>query len=423
MRRAAVLLVVFASFVAPPDGRAQEKPGERVAWFHGVRAAREAAERTGRPVFVALHARAAKAAWPADPEAWIVIYSDPRVVEATREFACVLRVDDASGPQDTPPPPVLLVMSAAGEVRVTETRWPHAPGEPSVAALLSLLAEGARVHGAPRAGAPRIGSADVARSRRDAQGASALSAVPVPIDGPGLRIRLRYEVPVPAIAGTAGERLRGRLLLVFDGQGPFDLGQRIDLGAGEDVDHPVDVRFREIEGLEPLLTEGEHLLEVLVAPIEGEFRFSDRALRIARAWIRLGDGGGGGGGGQGEGGNQPPPQPEPPPAEPPPALAPEGPRPEPPPPEEPGHRTEVVEPFVREGETVKKEGAIVAVPDDEAGTKPPRRVPVEEAVRELEKRLEEAVREERLAPRDAQFLRRYFEALRRRVEPPEPAGR
>ncbi len=47
--------------------------------------------------------------------------------------------------------------------------------------------------------------------------------------------------------------------------------------------------------------------------------------------------------------------------------------------------------------------------------KPPRRVPLEDALRDFEKMKERAVGEERLAPRDRDFLRLYFEALERAV--------
>ena len=106
--------------------------------------------------------------------------------------------------------------------------------------------------------------------------------------------------------------------------------------------------------------------------------------------------------------------PDPPP--PPPSAGPdEGPRAVPPPPEQ--APDEVVTPLVNEGETVKKEQAVVAVRDPEAGLKPPPPRPLGDALRDFEKRVESAVGRERFAPADQALVRRYFEALRRLTEP------
>jgi hypothetical protein len=71
-----------------------------------------------------------------------------------------------------------------------------------------------------------------------------------------------------------------------------------------------------------------------------------------------------------------------------------------------------VTPLSREGETVRKE-AVVAVKDPNAGTAPPREVPLSTALRDFEKVVERAIRAERVLPSDEAFVRRYLEALRK----------
>src|SRR5262245_65493330 len=80
----------------------------------------------------------------------------------------------------------------------------------------------------------------------------------------------------------------------------------------------------------------------------------------------------------------PKPQPAPPPPPPPPAPPP----PAPPPEKGPGappptaFHDEAVEPLTREGETVKKDRAVVAVKDPNADTTPPRTGPIDEALKD-----------------------------------------
>ena len=105
-------------------------------------------------------------------------------------------------------------------------------------------------------------------------------------------------------------------------------------------------------------------------------------------------------------GGAPPPPPEDP------LLEGDAPPPEPPP-EQPDS---VVDPFVRDGDTVKKEDAVVAVEDPGGGVKPPARVPLEQALRDFEKVREKEVGREDIPPRDRAFLLRYFERLRAAVQ-------
>jgi hypothetical protein len=76
-----------------------------------------------------------------------------------------------------------------------------------------------------------------------------------------------------------------------------------------------------------------------------------------------------------------------------------------------------VKPLVNEGDTVKKESAVVEVKDPDAGTKPPPAVPLADALRDFERVVERAVGSERIPPADREYLRRYFRALQRLATP------
>lgn len=394
---------------APEDSTAQALP-----FFTSVRAAREAAALTQRPLFVALHWRVAPGhPWPSDPQGWIALYRDPRVRAAALDYVCALRILEPP-PGPTLPPPLLLVLAPDGTVLLQEAAWAFERGEASAVALAAFLQKGLRTHGPTPLDSPRVGEEQVRKARPQPAGGSPLAAVPLPIQGEGLAVRLRWEFPVPLLPEGQRQELEGRLSFTFDGEGPWDLSQVVKGRSGEELEQWVEIRFADVPGLEALRTQGEHLLELWLKPTATSYPFADGPVRVASVWISLGDGGGGASNGSESAEAPAPPEPAPLP-EPPPAQAPDGPDPQEAPPEPPRERTEVVEPFVREGEEVRKQDAIVAVPDPDAGVKPPERMPVRDALRDLERRLEQAVREERVAPADRDFLRRYFESLKRRV--------
>ncbi len=416
IRRFAVGLLLFA-FAIPAVA-----DDEKVAWFGSVRDARKAADETGRPLLVAIHRRpiAASPEFEKRLGAWVDRYHDPVVVEQTRAFSCVLRLLPAAveaRPDSDTPLVTHLVLDAKNRVLL------RIDGETNTDAFVRFLQRGLRAFGPIAADAPRIDAARV--KKRPVQGSSALRPVGIPKGAPGVRVRLRWELPAPDLSGAETEDVMARVLMRWDGAGPWDLGP-VSFGPGDDLDLPVEVHFGKLEGLAELATEGKHRLDLYLDPESGSYPFSKGPLHVGRVWIEIGEGGGGGGGG---GGDEPddPEQPEDAPPDQP-APMPEGEDPDPlPPPKE--ERTEVVDPFVRDGDdTVKKEDAVVAVEDPDAGVKPPKRVPIEEALRDFDKMKERAVGEERLSPRERTFLQRYFEALRRIVvgraaEGPERAKR
>ena len=73
-------------------------------------------------------------------------------------------------------------------------------------------------------------------------------------------------------------------------------------------------------------------------------------------------------------------------------------------------------PLSRDGETVKKDQAVVAARDPNAGSVAPEPVPLAEALKDWKGVVERAVASERVLPQDRAFLLRYLEALRRAAQ-------
>ncbi|MDJ0975927.1 MAG: hypothetical protein QNJ98_15825 [Planctomycetota bacterium] len=436
MRRRVPLFALVLLLAGVP-ARAEDASTERVAWFATVAEARAAAEQGGRPIWVALHPRGAGTiGWPYDGKGWSDVYAAPEVVSRSRRFACVrLRVGGApargDAEHDARPEaanrfvaPAHLVLDATGTKLLARVEgWTYKAGAESVKAISAFLdAAWSRLPEAPRGAA--IGPADVdAATRRGVEvvpGSSELTPLPMGIDAAGFRTRLRWTLPVPVL--EVDKPLRAGVSMYWDGAGPFDLGA-VDIPAGKDADVPVDVRYADHPGLEPLITKGRHRVDVYIEPVPGSFQFSDGPLFVGLVWIELGDGGGGGGGG----GTQPEPQEQPEAQDPnAPEPQPDEPAPQPelqPPPPGDEH---VVEPFVREGDEVEKDDAIVGVESEDAAVKPPPPTPNPTPPREFETQLEESVNWERIPLTERAFLKRYFEALRRaldRAEKDKDAGK
>ncbi len=441
-RRLLVLLALLAGWspVAADDGDAPRK-APTVAWFDDIPTARAAATKLGRPIWIALHPRIAEAdaKWPLRVALWKTVYGDAALVAKSRGFACVLRmvggppIPVAPRPEDStvdmrpraPQPlqgPMHLIVDATGtRLLARQDDWRAAPGQDSVDALLTLLDLGARRADPVPPDSPEIGHALVRATPPARQGGDPANALPVGEDMPGLEVDLRWDLPLPKLVdGNEGEKLYARVTMYWDGSGPFDVGN-VMLTPGEEVDEKVVVRFDAYEELQPLRTKGRHRLDFYIRPEPGSFKFSDGPLHVGLLWIETGDGGGGGGGGD-DNSNKPPDQPQPQDQEEEKKEDETQPTPQPqtppdPPPEIPDDELdiEVIDPFVREGDMIKKDDAIVAVPDDDAGVKPPKRVPLEDALRDFEKVLQRAVDWESYSPRMRDFLRRYFEEMRRRA--------
>lgn len=403
---AAIALLVACGMASGEE----EGSGSHVAWLHGVRDARALARELGRPLLIAVHRRpvAASPAAARHVADWIRTYRDPQVVEASRAFVCVMRLVTATGDgraQGGQAPGVThLVLDAADRV-VLSADAPSGTGAPPAVAFQRFLRRALQGFGPIAPGTPIIDPARAAAVGRAASsaGASVTRPVTLPLVAAGLRTRLRWNLPAPVL-GEGSKRVRARVMFRWDGEGPFALGE-IEFGSGDELDFPLDLRFGDHEALAPLLTEGIHRLDVYLEPLPDSYPFSRGPLHAGRVFVSLGQGGGGAGAD-----DDPESEPEPPEPEQPAPTPPEGADEGAPPP--PPQRTEVVDPFVREGDTVRKEDAVVAVPDPDAAVKPPRRVPLEDALREFEKLEERAVGEERVAPRDRDLLTRYFEALR-----------
>lgn len=249
--------------------------------------------------------------------------------------------------------------------------------------------------------------------------------------------RLDLEVPDPEGAWNAWvARFRTTAPLPKGFEGAYDVvvDGRVPAGpigvtgaeAGRVANVATDVKADKHPDVRVALKPGRHEVRLVLRPTRGPWRLPLTSPPV-EVVVPPPDGGGGAG-------DKPPPTPPPPappPPEPPPAPPPPEPPPPPPPPpppkppDAPGgepppdvqFHDEAVEPLTREGEKVHKDEALVAVPDANAGTSRPRAVPLAEALDDLDRVVERAVREERVAPADRAWLKRYLEALRAAAAP------
>ncbi len=413
--RLGMLCLLAALALAAPRARAEDDaPGrDGVAWFQTLAAARKVATATGRPVFLAVHVlpRVVTPRTEERTKRWQAAYRDEAAVALSREFACVLRLQTADARLDAAPDaasPSALHMVLNGEGRVLARLDRDLP--PSAGVIARLMRVGLRRHGAIPDGAPRIDRRMVAAKEPQVPGASPGNPVGLAVESPGLRMRLRWELPAPVVPAEGPQTFKAEVSMRWDGEGPFPLGV-IEFAPGDEVDIPVDIRFDEVKGLRPLATEGLHRVDVYLEPGMGSFPFSKGPVFVGGFWVNLGDGGGGGG----SGGNDDQ-QPEPKEEDQEPQEAPEGKE------EEPlalpdKAQDDVIDPFVGDGETVKKDDAVVAVEDDDAGVKPPEQMPLAKALREFEKEREAAIGRDGISARERAFLRRYFELLRQHATP------
>ena len=408
IRRLPLLLVLCLAWPAQAEEDGAHDVG--VAWFPHVRDALVAAKQTGRPLWVAVHARPAVGAevWPHHVGAWSRMYRDPQVVRASRTFACALLMKWNVPAEQLSGSPMHLVLDDRGRI-VHQTRgWTTDQGPATRDALLAFLREGERKFGPIAADAPVIDAARVAAGTP----ASADTRKPIGLGSgaPGLALRLRFELPAPATAQS--EPLVAQAQMTWDGHGPFDL-ELVRFEPGQMIDQRIEVRFGDHPGLQGFLTPGDHELVLWLAPVPGKTPFAEGPVRVGHAKVRMGDGGGGGDS------NQPPPpdpppgqQPPPPDQQPPPdTQEPEPPKQDPPPKPPEQQRVEIVEPNIDSDDLVRKEDAVVAVPDPQGGTKPPKPVPLEDAAPALRRARDQATRDSTLHEADRSFLRRYFEVL------------
>lgn len=231
------------------------------------------------------------------------------------------------------------------------------------------------------------------------------------------RVRLLTDAEAPA-------SLEGALAAVIDGAAPIATGRTLSAPPGVCANAVQDFDAEKVEPLDAALTPGKHTVRVRWTPTAPPFRVSLDSNEIEI--------------------DVPPPQPSPsahhpddsrdprpsaPPPTPPPPQEPPPTAPPPPPPSQnprpPGEgdpapkppeatfHDEVVEPLAKEGATVRKPKALVAVRDEHAGAIAPRLVPVTEVLKDVDRVAERAVSEERVSPSDRAFLVRYLEALRR----------
>ena len=402
-----LLVLLLVPLVGSPPLRAEGE--DRIAWFSDPATAYEHAKRIGRPVWVALHARDPKGAraWPHDLGAWNRLYRDPEVVAASRAFVCVLRLKWRPSERLLTKSPAHVIIGRDGQVVLQRSGWAAQAGAPSQQALLALLAKGRAAFGRISEETPTL-TPDMLgahAARLDAAAPAALG-----VQAAGFRAHLRWALPAPQVAGGEGaSSVQAPITMTWDEEQDdtrYPMG-RVRMIPGQVLNEAVDVRFDDHAGLRERVTVGQHLARFYVAPRRDGQPLTAAPVPVGFALIEVGEGGGGGGGSASD-------EPQPKPQEEDESNAPEpqaeGATPPPPPPPD-KERFEVVEPFLRNDETIDKREAVVAVEDEDAGVEPPERRPLRKALPELQRALEHAVQEENYSPRDRAFLRRYFEAL------------
>ncbi len=412
--RGSIVVAALMMLVAGARAEDEAPTSGGVAWFADAEVAMRAARDVGRPVWIALHARPATGAtpWPHDLSAWQALYRDPDVVAASRAFACVVQLKFLPTERVIEESPTHVVIDADGRVLAQSAGWRHAVGDPSKRALLDLLARGAAAFGTMARDAPVLDADEVSRRspRAEAHAPSRL-----PIDAEGLRVRLRFVIALPDFGQRTPDGrpapVPARVTMTWDDAGPWNV-EDVLLEPGRSFDRSFDIAFDRFDGLRALATPGSHRLDLHLGPFPGGPAVVDEPVLVGRAIVEIADGTSSGGGDEEEP-SRPDPAAEPPPPEP--EIA-EGEEPPPPPAPPPApDRVEVVEPFAADAAPIRKDDAIVAVRDPDAGTEAPRFRPLEEALPDLDRAAEQALRREVLGADDRAYLLRYFDALRARL--------
>ena len=432
MRLLACFLVGVVALVGSSSVRAED----RVDWVRSLRDGFAIAKSEGKPLFVAMHEPGGSKsdAWPASATLWAALYRDVRVVSELKHFVCVQQIRSPAllrgfAPRTaTKGSPYLMVLDGSQRALALQDHWTPEKGKPSIDALVTFLRaarsryeepHGGETRAVPKAGdeTPPAGAPKKPLSRAG----SVLRPTPLPLGSPALRMHLRWGLPAPRMrrSGDSGDALatarRVGVDMYWDDRGPIAL-EPLTLTPGKEIKHTLDVRLDKMERLKPYLTKGKHSITVFLRALPGEPLLADARVPVARVWVSLGEGGGGGGGqndpapdeeNEGEDdAKKPVPEKE---KETPPQVDPEE------------ERQEVVDPFVRNDDTVKKDDALVAVEDEHAGVKPPDPTITEEQLRQFDAMRTAALRDGRISKAEATFLARYFAALSKRARTKKPA--
>ncbi len=433
MRTLTGVAIVFVFMLSAQALRAEDDAPstENVTWKKSLREAYQIAKREQKPLFVAMHepTGATSRAWPASATGWAALYRHPRVVSELTAYVCVQQIRSPAllrgfrSASETQGAPYLMVLDASQRALALEDRWTAAQGDASVEALVSFLRTARQRYetlqlAKPATDEPTEGREEASR-RALPQAGSILKPTPLSMKSPALRIHLRWSLPAPALR-TPGAKNPERstrtnasqrvgVNMMWDDQGPFAL-EPLTITPGEAIEHALDIRLNRIEALQPFLTKGKHAITIFLREFDGTSSLGNARVPVARVWVALGEGGGGGGAqneptpdernkGEDEA-DKPIPDKE---NEKPPQVEPEE------------ERQEVVDPFVRNDETVKKDDAIVAVEDENAGLKQPQPEITEEQLRQFEALRTAALRDGRISKSEAEFLARYFAALKKRA--------
>jgi len=207
------------------------------------------------------------------------------------------------------------------------------------------------------------------------------------------------------------------IAIEVDGQ-PLGTGKSVALSPAEAGGGIVPIRIGRLPGGPEALRPGQHEAVLVLEPEGGgeAIRSEQKSFRI-----RGGDDGGGGGGSPPPPPDQPEPEPEPaPPEEQPPDEGGGEEEEEPAEGEDPELPAEtekkIVVPLFDEGLEVEKIGPRLVLVPGGGPDDPPRRVPLEEALADAQRRAEAAVDRAGVRAADRELVRRYFERLRKLMD-------
>jgi hypothetical protein len=154
-RATCVVAVLFPLFLALPLTARAEDPGDAagIAWQKDLPSGLAKAKETGRPLMICINAKFVEGSTKEERAAKglrEVVYKDPRIVEKSREFVCVLLTPESSNADYSElgalgiggqivSPQHIFVNSEGTEVVARREYWSYGQGEPAVEALLALM--------------------------------------------------------------------------------------------------------------------------------------------------------------------------------------------------------------------------------------------------------------------------------------------
>ncbi len=162
---AVLVLTVLLGLLPAGPVRGEDPPAAaQVAWEKDLATALARAKEDGKILLICINAKAVEGEAGEEPAAKglrEVVYRDPRIVERSRAFVCVLVSPNSSvadhgilGNLGVQAPIIspqhIFVKPEGDQVLLRREYWPHGKGEKAVEALLSMMKEAEEARSAPR---------------------------------------------------------------------------------------------------------------------------------------------------------------------------------------------------------------------------------------------------------------------------------